>query len=291
MELAWLSLVCASATQSASSRASGKFIWLLVISQQTFQMCAAIENPASCEVQSFKNGRTNVHDEQRIDDKIRENHRFTVTELSLSFPQISRSLLHEIVTQKLGYHKFGARWVPKILTENHKNQRMAASLTFLETKLQKIMASVFGDRQGVLLIDFLEHGATINSVRYCETLQKVRKAIQNKRRGKLSSEILFLHDNARPHTANPTREVLNAFKWEIFPHPPYSPDLAPSDYHLFLRIKTWLGTQRFDDNAELRAGVTDWLKSQEAEFYDNGITKLVHRYDKCLNLFSEYVEK
>uniref|UniRef100_A0A670Y7B2 Mos1 transposase HTH domain-containing protein n=1 Tax=Pseudonaja textilis TaxID=8673 RepID=A0A670Y7B2_PSETE len=303
----------------------------------------------------FKNGRTNVHDEQlsgrpsiltdelvtKVDDNICENRRFTVTELSLSFPQISHSLLHEIVTQKLGYHKFCARWVSKILTENHMSRCMAASLTFLysydkdgdsfldrivtrdktwvkhvngETKLQsmewghtnspqkprkclqtfsarKIMATVFGDRQCVLLIDFLDHGATINSVRYCEMLQKLRKAIQNKRRGKLSSKILFLHDNARPHTANHTREVLNAFKWEIFPHPPYSPDLAPSDYHLFPRMKTWLGTQRFDNDAELQAGVTDWLKSQAAEFYDNGITKLVHRYDKCLNLFSEYVEK
>uniref|UniRef100_A0A8C5RKU3 Transposase n=1 Tax=Laticauda laticaudata TaxID=8630 RepID=A0A8C5RKU3_LATLA len=142
----------------------------------------------------------------------------------------------------------------------------------------------------VLLIDFLEHGATINSVRYCETLQKLRKAIQNKRRGKLSSKILFLHDNARPHTANRTREVLNAFKWEIFPHPPYSPDLAPSDFHLFLRMKTWLEPQRFDDDVELWAGVTDWLNLRRSVIYDNGITKLVHRYDKCLNLFGEYVE-
>uniref|UniRef100_A0A670ZEW1 Histone-lysine N-methyltransferase SETMAR n=1 Tax=Pseudonaja textilis TaxID=8673 RepID=A0A670ZEW1_PSETE len=303
----------------------------------------------------FKNGQTKVHDEQRsgrpsivtdelvvkVNDKIHENCCFTVTELSISFPQISHGLLHEIVTQKLGYHRFCARWVPKILTGNHKSQRMAASLTFLysydkdgdsfldrivtgdetwvkhvssETKLQsmqwghtnsspkprkclqtfsarKIMVTVFWDRQGVLLIDFLEHGATINFVRYCEMLQKLRKAIQNKHKEKLSSKILFLHVNARPHTANRTREVLNAFKWEIFPHPPYSPDLALSDYHLFLRMKTWLGTQRFYDNAELWAGVTDWLKSQAAEFYDNGITKLVHRYDKCFNLFGEYVEK
>uniref|UniRef100_A0A8C5RFZ3 Transposase n=1 Tax=Laticauda laticaudata TaxID=8630 RepID=A0A8C5RFZ3_LATLA len=267
----------------------------------------------------FKNGRTNVHDEQRsghpsivtdelvtkADDKIHENRCFTVTELSLSFPQISHSLLHKIVTQKLGYHKFCARWVPIILTENHKSQpRQNCSLWSGGTQMppqkprkclqmfsaRKIMVTVFWDRQGVL-IDFLEHGSTINSVGYCEMLQKLRKAIQNKRRGKLSSKILFLHDSARPHTANPTQEVLNAFKWEIFPHSPYSPNLAPSDYCLFPRMKTWLGTQHFDDDAELRAGLTDWLKSQTAEFYDNGITKLVNRYDKCLNLFSKYVEK
>lgn len=265
----------------------------------------------------FKNGRTNVHDEERsgrptivtdelvvkINEKIHENRRFTIMEFSLEFPQISRSLLHEIVTEKLGYHKFCARWVPKLLSEDHKKQRMAALLTFLEayeqdgdslldrvvtgdktwvkhviceTKKQsmewghtsspkrprkclqtlsarKIMATVFWDREGVLLVDFLERGSTINSERYCETMKKLRRAIQNKRRGKLSSKVLFFHDNARPHTANRTRELLDHFEWEVFDHPPYSPDLAPSDCHLFPNMKTWLATQRFDDDVELQA--------------------------------------
>jgi len=55
-------------------------------------------------------------------------------------------------------------------------------------------------------------------------------------------------------------------------------------------MKTWLATQRYDD-AELQAGVNEWLKSQAAKFYDDGINKLMHRYDKCLNLNSDYVEK
>ena len=76
----------------------------------------------------------------------------------------------------------------------------------------------------------------------------------------------------------------------MFHHPPCSPDLVPSDYHLFLNMKTWLATQRFDD-AELQAGVNEWLKSQVAKFYDDGINKLVHRYDKCLNLNGDYAEK
>jgi histone-lysine N-methyltransferase SETMAR len=84
---------------------------------------------------------------------------------------------------------------------------------------------------------------------------------------------------------------LDHFGWEVF-DPPYSPDLAPSDYHLFPNMKTWLATQRFDDeDAELQAGVNEWLKSQAANSYDDGINKLVHRYDKCLNLNGDYVEK
>ncbi|GFV43000.1 HTH_48 domain-containing protein [Trichonephila clavipes] len=48
------------------------------------------------------------------------------------FPQVSRTLLLEFVTQKLGYRKFCARWLPKLLTDRHKGQRMGAALTFLE---------------------------------------------------------------------------------------------------------------------------------------------------------------
>jgi len=116
------------------------------------------------------------------------------------------------------------------------------------------MATVFWDNEGVILVDILERGSTINAQRYCETLQKLRRAIQNKRRGKLSRQILFLHDNARPHTANRTQQLLNDFGWEKFNHPPYSPDLAPSDYHLFPAMKTWLATQRFDSDADLISG-------------------------------------
>lgn len=110
----------------------------------------------------FKNGRTNVHDEEKsgrpstvtdellakVDEKIRENRRFTITELSLSFPQVSRTLLFEIVTQKLRYHKFCARWVPKLFTDHHKGQRMGAALTFLEAY----------DRHGDSLLDRMVTG-------------------------------------------------------------------------------------------------------------------------------------
>lgn len=304
----------------------------------------------------FKNGRTTVHDEERsgrpsvvtdelicrVDARVRANRRFTLTELAQEFPEISRSVLHVIVTDKLGYHKFCARWVPKMLTDDLRTKRVVSSLTFLEryreqgdeflnhivtgdetwvsyvnveTKKQsmqwghtrspnagprkfickpsskKLMATVFWDRKGVLLVDFMVQGTTITSEVYRETLKKLRRAIQNKRRGLLSSGVVLLHDNARPHTAARTQDLLNHFNWEVFNHPPYSPDLAPSDYHLFSHMKNWLRTQRFGNNDELTTGVQSWLSSQAAEFFDDGIQKLVPRYDKCLNLNGDYVEK
>ena len=76
------------------------------------------------------------------------------------------------------------------------------------------MCTVFCDRQGVLLVEFVPQGTTINSVVYCETLKMLRHAIQNKRRGMLSATILLLHDNARPHSAAQTQNLITSFKWE-----------------------------------------------------------------------------
>jgi hypothetical protein len=58
-----------------------------------------------------------------------ERWRFTILELSCEFPQISRTVLYETITVRLGFHRFCARWVPKILTDTHKTQRMARVFT------------------------------------------------------------------------------------------------------------------------------------------------------------------
>ncbi|GFW27521.1 mariner Mos1 transposase [Trichonephila clavipes] len=153
------------------------------------------------------------------------------------------------------------------------------------------MCTVFWDSKGILLIDFLPRGQTINGAVYCEILRKLRRAIQNKRRGFLSKDVVFLHDNARPHTANVTKTLLRGFGWDVFDHPPHSPDLAPSDFHLFLHLKSFLAGKHFNNDKELRENVSNWLKTQAATFYEEDIEKLVPRYDTCLQNFGSYVER
>ena len=93
-----------------------------------------------------------------------------------------------------------------------------------------------------------------------------------------------------PHTGRVTTALVDSFRWEQFSHPPYSPDLAPSDFHLFLHLKKFLAGQKFESDDEIKGNVQQWLKSQAAEFFEAGILKLVPRYDKCLNLHGDYVE-
>ena len=100
-----------------------------------------------------------------------------------------------------------------------------------------------------------------------------------------------LNDNARPHVANKTVNKLRKFHWEFLEHPPYSPDLASSDFHLFSPLKKFLAGRRFTCNDEVKAAVRQWFRSQTADIYCSGIAKLVLRWDKCLNRHGDYVEK
>jgi hypothetical protein len=111
----------------------------------------------------------------------------------------------------------------------------------------------------------------------------MRIAIQNKRRGMLTYGVVLLHDNVLPHTATRIRALLQHFIWELSDHPPYSPDFAPRDYHLFTHLKNWLESQRFNNNEELMEGVKMWLSSQVAGFFNTDIQKLIPRYGKCLH--------
>jgi hypothetical protein len=69
---------------------------------------------------------------QEVDQCVHGKHRFMILELSEEFPQISRTTLYRIVTNRLGFHKFSAWWIPKQLTGVHKTKRMGSALMFLQ---------------------------------------------------------------------------------------------------------------------------------------------------------------
>ena len=66
-------------------------------------------------------------------------------------------------------------------------------------------------------------------------------------------------------------------------HPPYSPDLTPSDFHLFLHLKEYLDGKNFDDDDEVQEEVMTWFNGLAADSCDSGIQKLVPRLNKCLD--------
>ncbi|GBN74721.1 hypothetical protein AVEN_6708-1 [Araneus ventricosus] len=138
--------MCASKENPAKCEMRGviRFLWAKKLSAADIhrELCAVhgpnimSEGVVRQWVRFFKDRRTNIHDESRsgrpsvvstdlmkeIDEKIRLLSNCTITQLSEHLPNISRTVLYETATGKLGYWKFCARWVPKMLTEIHKNQ-------------------------------------------------------------------------------------------------------------------------------------------------------------------------
>ncbi|GBO08761.1 hypothetical protein AVEN_78441-1 [Araneus ventricosus] len=82
-----------------------------------------------------------------------------------------------------------------------------------------------------------------------------------------------------PHSAGVTQNLIQQFGWEQVDHPPYSPDLASSDHHLFLNLKRDFGRRRFDSVDDSKNFVQQWLSSLVASFFEDGIDKLVFRYN------------
>jgi histone-lysine N-methyltransferase SETMAR len=103
--------------------------------------------------------------------------------------------------------------------------------------VRKLIAPVLWERKCVLMVELCLMGPKS----YQKWIAKQRKitgrAIQNKRRGMLTTGVVLLCDNARLHTAAHTRALPEHFNWDLFDHPPYSPDLALSDYHQFTYLK------------------------------------------------------
>ena len=109
------------------------------------------------------------------------------------------------------------------------------------TSAGQIMASVFWDAEGVLLIDYLSKGSTVTGQYYSDLLWQLREQIKVKRRGKLSRGVIFHHDNAPVHKSAVAMSAIHHCGFQLMEHPPYSPDLAPSDFHLFPQLKRHLG--------------------------------------------------
>jgi len=101
---------------------------------------------------------------------------------------------------------------------------------------------------------------------------------------------LFLLDNAPAHRALATQKKLAYLDFQCLDHPPYSPDLAPSDYYLFHGMKKQLKGRHFSSEAEVIAAAEVWLDGQNSEFFLSALQKLEQQAKKFIKLRGEYVE-
>ncbi|GBO41267.1 hypothetical protein AVEN_216919-1, partial [Araneus ventricosus] len=109
--------------------------------------------------------------------------------------------------------------------------------------------------------EFIPEGQTVNKELYLEILKRLRDAIRRKLPEKWATNDWFLlHDNAPPHRALIVKKYLARHSATTLEHPPYSPDLAPTDFYLFPRLIMKLKGRRFVDSDEVIENATKQLK-------------------------------
>jgi hypothetical protein len=157
----------------------------------------------------------------------------------------------------------------------------------------KLMLTLFCDTNGPILEHYQEKGETVNSVQHNTMLEeKLKPEIHSRRRGLLSKGILILHENAWQHIAAATDTTIQKRKFTTSNQAPYSPDLAPSNYHVFGTLKEALRGRRFHRQTdEVKETVQFWLRQQAQSFISIGIQKLIERCEKCIAKNGDYVEK
>jgi len=126
----------------------------------------------------------------------------------------------------------------------------------------KVLTSIFWDEDSILRTDYLPKGQTINAEYY----------------------------NYPAHQALATQKKLAYLGFQCLDHPPYSPELAPSDYHLFPGLKKQLKGCHFSSDTEVTDAVETWLDGQPSELFLSGLQKLDQRAKKCIEICGEYVE-
>ena len=138
--------------------------------------------------------------------------------------------------------------------------------------------------------ELLDNHQTITANVHSQQLQRLNEVLSQKRPALANQKaVILLHDNGRPHVAQLTQQKIEQLGWEVLPHPPWSPDLAPSDYHLFLSLNNYLCNKHYEDFDELKSDLTAFFESKPGSFYRRGIELLPERWAKVVENNGDYI--
>lgn len=154
---------------------------------------------------------------------------------------------------------------------------------------KKVMLSIWWMASGPVHWELLPRGQTITSEVYCAQLDRVQAALRL--RGIDPARVCFQQDNAKPHTSRRTLAKLNELGWDVLKHPPYSPDIAPSDYHLFRSLEHFLRDRCFTEDRHVEVTLTEFFDQKPPVFYRRGIFLLPSRWRHIIEKNGEYINK
>lgn len=154
---------------------------------------------------------------------------------------------------------------------------------------RRIMMSVWWDYRGIIYFELLPRNITITGQIYCDQLGRLEAKLKKARPGLVNRKnVIIQHDNARPHISKIAQQKIKELEWEILPHPAYSPDIAPSDYHLFRSLQNYLSGKEFSKEDDIKNALDNFFMSKSSRFYEEGLMNLPLRWQKVIDNNGNY---
>lgn len=243
--------------------------------------------------------------------------------------EVDQRTIHHILSENLGLTRVNFRWIPYSLNDTQKESRVTISKTMLRTlsrapsgniitgdetwvylrnprssmwidssiprpekpKLtigsKKVMITVFWSPKGMRMICLLPPGHRFTKQYFLDDVVIPLEKRMCEERPKNGTKGIFLHfDNAKPHLVDQELEEMGLIRLQ---HPPYSPDLAPSDFFLFGYMKFLLEGKEFETPEGLFAEVKNILCSIPKSMLQDAYAEWIDRLKRCIELHGEYV--
>ena len=167
------------------------------------------------------------------------------------------------------------------------NEKPALKMRSGTSHRRCLMLTVFWDGDGVIKLDFADKTVKLNSAYYVSLVAETR-SLRRKPRG---SPLWLLQDNAPIHKSALSTAAIDDAGFNLVPHPPYSPDLAPSDFWLFRHLKKAIRGKNFKSHEEVRGAVMNFFAECDSNFFKDAFSELVVRWEKCVTNNGSYIEK
>ncbi|XP_060520797.1 histone-lysine N-methyltransferase SETMAR-like [Cylas formicarius] len=184
---------------------------------------------------------------------------------------INKETIRQMLHEDLGMRKLCAKMVPKVLTVEQKELRLSICedmISRIEEEGEDWMSNVITrDESWVFQYD---------PETKRQSMQWVEKGGKRPTKARMSK--------------SKVKSLLIAFGIPTLPHPPYSPDLAPCDFHLFPQLKSYLKGNRYDGVEEVQRVTTRVLRDLSSGGFRGCFQWWIQRWRRCIELEGDYCE-
>ena len=153
------------------------------------------------------------------------------------------------------------------------------------------MVTVWWSKAGLIHHSFLSPGETITAEKYCQQIDEMHHKLWQKQPVLVNRKgSILLHDNARPHFSMMTRQNLHELSYKTLDHPPYVPNLPPTNYHFFKHLHNFLHEKCFKNQREYETAFNAFVASRTPDFYATGVNKFVSCWQRCIDYNGSYFD-